>query len=69
VSTTRTDLIAMAETLRRARGHLMAAVNDPCADAQRFAAAAATARGTLRAVVHYEQRQRGTSEEARYGHE
>jgi len=69
VSTTRTDLIAMAETLRRARGHLLAAVNDPCADAQRFAAAAATARGALRAVVECAQRQRGTSEEARYGHE
>ena len=68
MNTTRTDLIAMAETLRRAHGHLMAAVNDPCADARRYAAAAATARGTLRAVVHYEQR-RGTSEEARYGHE
>jgi len=68
VSTTRTDLIAMAETLRRAHGHLMAAVNDPCADAQRFAAAAATARGTLRPVVECAQR-RGTSEEARYGHE
>ena len=68
MSTTRADLIAMAETLRRARGHLMAAVNDPCADAQRFAAAAATARGTLRAVVKCAQR-RGTSEEARYGHE
>jgi len=58
----------MAETLRRAHGHLMAAVNDPCADAQRYAAAAATARGALRTVVHYEQR-RATSEEARYGHE
>jgi len=68
VNTTRTDLIAMAETLRRAHGHLMAAVNDPCADARRFAAAAATARGTLRAVVECAQR-RGTSEEARYGHE
>jgi len=68
VSTTRTDLIAMAETLRRAHGHLMAAVNDPCADAQRFAAAAATARGALRAVVECAQR-RGTSEESRYGHE
>ena len=68
MNTTRTDLIAMAETLRRAHGHLMAAVNDPCADARRFAAAAATARGTLRAVVECAQR-RGTSEEARYGHE
>jgi len=68
VNTTRTDLIAMAETLRRAHGHLMAAVNDPCADAQRYAAAAATARGALRAVVECAQR-RGTSEEARYGHE
>ena len=68
MNTTRTDLIAMAETLRRARGHLLAAVNDPCADAQRFAAAAATARGTLRAVVECVQR-RGASEEARYGHE
>ena len=68
MNTTRTDLIAMAETLRRAHGHLMAAVNDPCADAQRFAAAAATARGALRAVVECAQR-RGTSEESRYGHE
>ena len=68
MNTTRTGLIAMAETLRRAHGHLMAAVNDPCADAQRFAAAAATARGALRAVVECAQR-RGTSEEARYGHE
>ena len=69
MNTTRTDLIAMAETLRRARGHLLAAVNDPCADAQRYAVAAATARGALRAVVHYEQQRRATSEEARYGHE
>ena len=68
MNTTRTDLIAMAETLRRAHGHLMAAVNDPRADAQRYAAAAATARGALRAVVECAQR-RGASEEARYGHE
>jgi len=68
VSTTRADLIAMAETLRRARGHLLAAISDPRADAQCYEVAARFARGHVRRVVDCERR-RGTSEEARYGHE
>ena len=68
MNTTRADLIAMAETLRRAHGHLMAAVNDPCADAQRYEVAARFARGHVRRVVDCAQR-RATSEESRYGHE
>jgi hypothetical protein len=62
----RTEAQRAISALDDARARLAAVLRDPTATEAQIAEAVARARGR---VLHWEQRRRGRSEEASYGHE